>query len=497
MPEITKLERKIALPTRRKKVAAYARVSFDTEQSRHSYAAQVSHYSRLIQSNPLWDYAGVYSDDGVTGTLQKLRKGFKELIADCDAGKIDIILVKSISRFGRNTLELLETTRHLKSIGVEVRFERENISSLSADGELLLTLLASFAQEESDSISRNGKWAVQKKFERGIPNTALRAFGYDWDAQTKTCVINEVEAEWVRYIYRRFLEGASIKGLTAELQAQGVKGRRGEPMSRTTVRNILSNCLYVGDILLQKTFNERPHVVRRNRGEMQQFLIEDAHEPIISREDFKKAQERLDERARAADNYGYQKTKFAGIVKCGKCGYSCGHVKFHGTGSDIQCNRYKTKGCDLLPIKEDELQRIMDETLKKRDILEKIVLCDDHVDFHLKGGTIRTAARKFSTFKTCFSGKLFCGECGASFVRQNLTGKKDIKTWGCSSCKSTGTCENRKRIKEEELIAFAKKLTGMEDYEFPFYLQTRRCEVFEKRIVAHMKDGRKITWKRR
>ncbi len=170
MSKITKLESLVPQAVKRARVAAYTRVSADGHMPLHSLSAQVSYYSTLIQRNPEWEYVGVYADQGISGRTIEKRDGFQKLIRDCDAGKIDIILVKSISRFARNTVDLLETIRHLRDIGVEVRFDRENISTSSADGELLITLLASFAQEESRSLSENIKWAIRKRFEQGIPN---------------------------------------------------------------------------------------------------------------------------------------------------------------------------------------------------------------------------------------------------------------------------------------------------------------------------------------
>lgn len=149
----------------------------DTERLMHSLSAQVSYYSELIQKHPGWEYVGVYADDGISGTNTKKRDEFNRLMDDCENGKIDIILVKSISRFARNTVDLLAAVRHLKSLGVEVRFEKENISSLSSDGELMLSILASFAQEESRSISENVKWGTRKRFKQGIPNGRVRVFG--------------------------------------------------------------------------------------------------------------------------------------------------------------------------------------------------------------------------------------------------------------------------------------------------------------------------------
>ncbi|MCD8329977.1 MAG: recombinase family protein, partial [Lachnospiraceae bacterium] len=162
MRKISKIEPILPAAPKRKKVAAYARVSRDTERLMHSISAQVSYYSGLIQNNPEWEYAGVYADFGITGTNTSKRNEFNRLIADCEAGRIDIVLTKSISRFARNTVDLLETVRHLKDLGIEVRFEKENINSFSEDGELMLSLLASFAQEESRSISENCKWGIRR-----------------------------------------------------------------------------------------------------------------------------------------------------------------------------------------------------------------------------------------------------------------------------------------------------------------------------------------------
>jgi site-specific DNA recombinase len=169
MRKIRKIEPSVKALPERKKVAAYARVSMETERLHHSLAAQVSYYSELIQKNPEWEYAGVYADEAVSGTGTAKRTEFQRMLDDCEAGKIDIILTKSISRFARNTVDLLETVRHLKELGIEVRFEKEGINSMSGDGEVMMTLLASFAQEESVSISNNVKWGIRKRMQAGIP----------------------------------------------------------------------------------------------------------------------------------------------------------------------------------------------------------------------------------------------------------------------------------------------------------------------------------------
>ncbi len=191
MRTITKIEPTIPAIKARKKVAAYARVSVESERLNHSLSAQISYYNNLIQKNPNWQFAGVYADSGISGTSTNKREEFKRMIADCEKGKIDIILTKSIQRFARNTVDLLKTVRHLKNLGIEVRFEKENISSLSGDGELMLSILASFAQEESRSISENVKWATRKRFAQGLNNGKFNIYGYRWEDEQLVIVPEE------------------------------------------------------------------------------------------------------------------------------------------------------------------------------------------------------------------------------------------------------------------------------------------------------------------
>ena len=179
MPRISVIGQVLPELKKRKMVAAYARVSMETEMLLHSLSAQVSHYNGLIQKNPDWEFAGIYADEGISGRDTSHRDDFNRLLADCDAGKIDMVLVKSVSRFARDTVDTLTVTRHLKELGIDVYFERENIHSISDEGELLLTLLASFAQEESRSISENVKWSIRKRFEQGIPNGHKAPYGYE------------------------------------------------------------------------------------------------------------------------------------------------------------------------------------------------------------------------------------------------------------------------------------------------------------------------------
>ena len=223
MRKITKIEPTAPVVKQKKRVAAYARVSMDTERLQHSLSAQVSYYNDKIQKNPEWLFAGVYADNGISGTGTAKREEFNRLLADCEAGKIDLVLTKSISRFARNTVDLLETVRHLKEIGVEVWFERENIRSFDWDGELLLSILASFAQEESRSISENCKWGIRKRFEKGIPNGHFRIYGYRWEGD-ELLIVPE-EAAVVRRIFQNFLDGKSRLETEREFAGEGITTR--------------------------------------------------------------------------------------------------------------------------------------------------------------------------------------------------------------------------------------------------------------------------------
>ena len=293
-----------------------------TELMFHSFSAQVSHYSQLIQSNPQWQYAGVYADRGISGTGTKKRAEFNRMIADCEAGKIDIILVKSVSRFARNTLDLLQTVRHLRELGISVRFEEQNIDSLTDEGELMLTLMASVAQAESEAISENVKWAIRKAFQKGIGNTKRRTFGYHWMEGTMT-VIQE-EAEIVERIFRDFLAGESQTKIAGKLTQEGVTSVNENPISVSAVGNILRNITYTGNTLLQKTFIRDPISRKKvmNTRELPQYFVKDTHEAIIDMDTFERAQEqfaRNREMGRFPYNHTGKKYPFTMKVICGRC----------------------------------------------------------------------------------------------------------------------------------------------------------------------------------
>lgn len=346
---------------RKKRVAAYARVSMESERLMHSLSAQVSYYSELIQKNPEWIYAGVYADEGITGTLKSKRDEFKRMLEDCENGKIDIILVKSISRFARNTVDLLDTVRHLKGLGIEVRFEKENINSLSSDGELMLSILASFAQEESRSISDNVKWGTRKRFEKGIPNGRTRVFGYRW--ADDTLVIESDEAEIVQRIYSEFLSGSSPRKIAKNLNDDKITTINGCKWCDFNIRYILKNITYTGNMLMQKSFVDDPISKKRkkNIGELTQYFVENTHESIIGKTIFDKVQSEFITRS---EN---RKSVFAQKLKCGICGEcyvrnTCGNPPY----KLWVCKTKKNCGCNVcggVSIREEKLKEVSAEVL--------------------------------------------------------------------------------------------------------------------------------------
>ena len=262
----------IAPLPRRKKVAAYARVSVEKDASLHSLAAQISHYSSLIQSRRDWEYAGVYADEGLSGTKAN-RPEFQRLLQDCRAGKIDMVLVKAISRFARNTVTMLETVRELKRLGIDVYFEKENIHSMSGDGELMLTILASFAQAEAESVSENCRWRIKKNFESGIP---VGVFMYGYKMKNGTFTIIPEEAEIIRLIFRLFLEGMGRVAIASYLNQKGIPAPEGGKWHPGMLYFILRNEKYVGDLVLQKYYTKDYLTKKKmvNHGERPFYFIE-------------------------------------------------------------------------------------------------------------------------------------------------------------------------------------------------------------------------------
>lgn len=342
----------------RKRVAAYARVSTGKDAMMHSLAAQISYYSNMIQQNPEWEYCGVYADEAVSGTKDS-RKNFQRLLADCRTGRIDIVITKSISRFARNTVTLLEAVRELREIGVDVFFEEQRIHTASSEGELLLTLLSSFAQAESYSNSENMKWSYRRRFSEGKTTAVTILFGYD--VKKNQLTVNEEQARIVREIFSRFISGETMTSIARSLNERNVTGVLGGKMTQQRIREILENEKYTGDALLQKSF-VRSHLDRKetkNRGELPKYYIEGDHDAIIDKETFERVQEL---RKAMYESLSFRKkaqeTAFTGMIRCAKCGNNY-HSAFNHR-KIWQCSTYRTQGCSACNSKA-----IPDEILKR------------------------------------------------------------------------------------------------------------------------------------
>ena len=540
MKVIQKIEPTKPKIAKRKRVAAYARVSVDKGRTMHSLSAQVSYYSKLIQKNPDWEYVGVYSDGGISGRTTESRNEFKRLIKDCKDGKVDIILTKSISRFARNTVDLLETVRDLRAINVEVRFEKENIHSLSGDGDLMLSILASFAQEESRSISNNIKWSIQKRFKEGKHNGRFNIYGYRWVGQE--LIVEPSEAENIKLMYANYMNGLSAEFTAKQLTKMGVTAMKGGPFKATSVRQILKNITYTGNLLLQKEYTPDPITgkSRYNNGEMPQYFVENHHEAIIPMEEWQAVQdERLKRRKLGAHaNKSINTTCFTSKIKCGNCGKNFRRSgKRQGKNKELYhiwtCRNKSEKGvkvCNARNIPEPALKKYATEVLGLEvfdeqifiDSIEEIVASEGNMlQFKFYGGrevevkwtstarkdywtpevrrawserNKRKESRTWNGRTTEFTGFVVCGRCGANYRRQAVTSKTDgtvRRKWHCSnSAVACNEGKSRNCIYEEDLKVMVAEILGIPTFNEPTMDEKlSRISIIDTEVTFHFKDG--------
>lgn len=365
--KVIKIEPKISMFSSKKRVAAYARVSSGKDAMLHSLSAQVSYYSEFIQKHRDWEYVGVYADEAFTGTKDE-RPEFQRLLKDCRDGKIDMVITKSISRFARNTVTMLEVVRELKSLNVDVYFEKENIHSLSGDGELMLTILASFAQEESRSVSENCKWRIRKGFKEG--ELVNLRFMYGYRIEKGKIEINEDEAKIVRMIFNDYINGMGCTKIARKLREMGVEKIRGGKWNSERVVEILKNEKYTGNALLQKKF-VKDHLTKtlvRNKGYLPKYYAEETHPSIIDLETFRKAQEILEQRRL---KYSPQKEDSNHILQrkiiCGICGKKY-RRKRRKNKFIWHCSTYLKYGKDTCPSKQVPEDVLIKLTLEVLDL---------------------------------------------------------------------------------------------------------------------------------
>ena len=336
-PNVTVIPAKVQTAESRDKyhqlrVAAYCRVSTELEEQQNSYQVQIAYYTDLINKKKEWTLAGIFADEGISGTQTKKRTEFNRMIRMCRKKKIDLVITKSISRFARNTVDCLEYVRQLKDLGIGVIFEKENINTLTMTSEFMIALYGSFAQAESESISKNVSWGKEKAYREGkVQFQYKHLLGYKKGADGKPEIIPE-EAETVKLIYTMFLDGHSMKNIALILHVKGIHTKTGSTEWRTnTITRILQNEKYVGDALLQKTFTSDciTHKVVKNHGERPMYLVTNHHDPIIDRDTYNRVQQELARRNskrkisdKTVTEQGKYSSKYAlsELLICGHCG---------------------------------------------------------------------------------------------------------------------------------------------------------------------------------
>ena len=385
-----KPKEKLFEDTTEKRVCAYCRVSTDDVNQTSSYELQKNHYEDMIKEHQGWKLVGIYADEGISGTSLQHRDEFNRMIEDCKSGKIDLIVTKSVSRFARNTLDTLKYVRMLKERNIAVYFEDEKINTLTMDGELLLVVLSSVAQQEVENISANVKKGLKMKMKRGELVGFQGCLGYDYDVVTKSLSINEEGAETVRYIFDRYVAGAGSTMIARELNEQGISTIKGNPWTSSSVMGIINNEKYKGDILLGKTFTVDSISKRtlENLGEEDRFYIKNHHEPIVSEETFARAQE-IRERRNGGRKKGVAPGKrekfsrqyaFSCMLECGFCGANLSRRRWHSsskyTKTIWQCVESTKHGKRFCP----DSKGIPEQVIEDAFIESYRMLCTDHKD---------------------------------------------------------------------------------------------------------------------
>lgn len=343
---------------RKLRVAAYTRVSSNSKDQEHSFAAQNAYFSKLITDNPDWELADIYADQGITGTSIDKRDDFLRMMEDCRKGRIDRILVKSSSRFARNTKESLAAVRELKSLNISVYFEEQNIDTAQVSGEVLIAMFAALAQRESEAISERVRWSYKVRMSKGRFSTCKAPYGYR--LVKDHLEIQEDEASIIRHIFDRYLAGVSMENIAKEITALGCPTRDGtQYWQLTSIQYILQNEKYAGDSLSQKKYTTRsfPRQQKINHGERKQYLVIDSHPAIISREIFQKVQELLTQRSAAIHPRSDVPHAFARKVVCGHCGTLCKR-KNCGGSVNWACRRHDKSitACPNTQVPEEQMK---------------------------------------------------------------------------------------------------------------------------------------------
>lgn len=383
MKTITKLQQ-VKTPAQKNKlrVAAYCRVSTGSDAQLESLDTQKTYFENYINSRSDWELAGIYFDEGITGTKKEKRTALLQLMSDCENHKIDMVITKSLSRFSRNTTDCLELVRRLLAVNVPIFFEKENLNTGSMESELMLAILSSMAEGESTSTSENTKWAVQKRFQNGTFKISYPPYGYNWDGEEMK--VNPAQADVVKHIFSSFLSGTGIQDIAKDLNTRQVPTKKGGQWSHGTIKGILTNEKYTGDTIFQKTYTDAQFNRHQNNGQKDQYFCAEHHEAIISHEDFELASHLLEQHSiekgivKGSDRY-QQRYAFSGNIICGECGatfrrriHTCKGHKY----AAWLCNTHLTdvNVCSMLYIRNDDLEHAFLTMMNKLIFSRKVLL---------------------------------------------------------------------------------------------------------------------------
>ena len=384
MKTVTKIDanQNAAGSEKRLRVAAYCRVSTDSDDQLESLAEQKKHYESYIQAQESWDFAGLYYDEGISGTKKEKRSELMRLLADCEAGRIDFIITKSISRFARNTTDCLEMVRKLLAINVPVYFEKENINTASMESELVLAVLSSLAENESVSISGNQKWSVKQRFRSGTYKMNPPPYGYRWNGEQLE--INYEESVVVKRIFADFLSGKGIMHIARALDSDKVAPARGKHWCQGSILRILKNENYTGNAVFQKTFTDESFHRCVNYGQMDKYLVANHHEGIISKEDFEAVAALIDRHAVEKNvtkgGHKYQiRYCFSGRIICGECGATFKHRTHQLGGIQYEawcCSThiYNKESCSMKFVRDEDLKLAFVTMMNKLVFGYKLIL---------------------------------------------------------------------------------------------------------------------------
>lgn len=384
MKKVTKIDKIQPSSAAKKKlhVAAYCRVSTDSDAQLESLETQKTHYENYINSRDDWEFAGLYFDEGITGTKADKRPKLMRLINDCKAKKVDFVITKSISRFSRNTTDCLDIIRSLLNLNIPVYFEKENINTGSMESELFLSILSSMAEGESTSISENNKWGIKKRFENGTYKLGYVPYGYRWE--NCEIIVDPEQALIVKRIFSELLAGKGTDAIAKSLNDENVPTKKGGRWTSTSIRGILANEKYTGDCIFQKTYTDSSFNRHKNDGHLDQYYVPNHHEAIVSHEDFDAAATLIEQRAnekgiqRGSNKY-QQRYAFSGKIICGECGDTF-RRRIHSSTYEKYpawvCNTHlaDTSKCSMLYLRDDDIKLAFATMINKLIYCHKLVL---------------------------------------------------------------------------------------------------------------------------